>query len=110
MNYPAFVRTAAVVLSTAVLSSAALAQTPPTMTDTAPLPATERDSHGAVILMDQPVLAQREAMKAAAERSAVDTRAMGAGPARVLQRVFTQEEINQQRAVEGGKPNRVTPQ
>ncbi|QJW83267.1 hypothetical protein HK414_00360 [Ramlibacter terrae] len=110
MKNPAFVRAAAVVLSTAVLSSAALAQTPRTMTDTAPLPATERDSHGAVILMDQPVLAQRAAMQAAAERSAVDTRAMGAGPARVLQRVFTQEEINQQRAQEAGKANRVTPQ
>jgi len=112
MKYPAFVRAAAVVLSTAVLSSAALAQAPtsPTMTDTAPLPASERDSNGAVILMDQPVLAQREAMQTAAERSAVDTRAMGAGPARVLQRVFTQEEINQQRALEAGKPKRVTPQ
>ncbi|MGV3570510.1 MAG: hypothetical protein ACO1PB_07915 [Ramlibacter sp.] len=109
MNYPAFVRAAAVVLSTAILSPVALAQVP-TMTDTAPLPATERDSNGAVILMDQPVLAQREAMRAAAERSAVDTRAMGAGPARVLQRVFTQEEINQQRALEAGKANRVTPQ
>lgn len=109
MNYPAFVRTAAAVLSTAVLSCAALAQTTPTMTDTAPLPASERESHGAVILMDQPVLAQREAMQAAAERSAVDTRAMGAGPARVLQQVFTQEEINQQRALEAGKPHRVTP-
>ncbi|RYY84257.1 MAG: hypothetical protein EOO24_37875 [Comamonadaceae bacterium] len=113
MRSQAFVRAAAAVLSTALLSSGAvLAQSQPqpqTMTDTAPLPASERDSTGAVILMDQPVLAQREAMAQAQERSAVDTRAMGAGPARVLQRVFTQEELNQ-RASDAGKSPRTTPQ
>ncbi|HEY8355967.1 MAG TPA: hypothetical protein VIL30_00795, partial [Ramlibacter sp.] len=76
MKHLALVRAAAAVLSTALVSGAALAQSAPTMTDTAPLPATERDSNGAVILMDQPVLAQREAMQAASERT-VDTRSMG---------------------------------
>ena len=94
MKYSAFVRAAAAVLSTALLSSGAvLAQAtqpqPLTMTDTAPLPASERESVGAVILMDEPVLAQREAMQQAAAR-APDTRAMGAGPARVLQKQLTE--------------------
>lgn len=93
MKYSAFVRAAAAVLSTALLSSGAvLAQTQPqplTMTDTAPPPASERNSVGAVILMDEPVLAQREAMQQAAAR-APDTRAMGAGPARVLQKQLTE--------------------
>lgn len=115
MRYQAFVRAAAAVLSTALLSSGAvLAQSvqphPHTMTDTAPLPATERNSVGAVILMDQPVLAQREAMQTAQERSAVDTRSMGAGPARVMQRVFTQEELGQQKAIDAGSRSRTTPQ
>jgi hypothetical protein len=111
MRYQAFVRAAAVVLSIALLSSGAvLAQTaPPTMTDTAPPPATERNSVGAVILMDEPVLAQREAMQQAQERSAVDTRAMGAGPARLMQRVFTQEEIDNQRALDAANRSRNTP-
>jgi hypothetical protein len=39
---------------------------------------------GAVIMMDQPVLAQREALQQAMERSAVDTRSMGAGPSRLI--------------------------
>lgn len=64
---------------------------PATMTDTAPLPASDRDSVGAVILMDEPVLAQREAMARAQARSEVDTRTMGAGPAQVLRDVMLQE-------------------
>ncbi|MEJ5992197.1 hypothetical protein WG902_19500 [Ramlibacter sp. PS3R-8] len=82
----------------AAWSGAAVAQTqaplqpqPLTMTDTAPAPASERSSMGAVILMDQPVLAQREAMLAVKERSAVDTRSMGAGPARVLRDVQVEQ-------------------
>lgn len=103
MRSPAFVRAAAVVLSTAVISSGAvLAQTQPqpqTMVDTAPLPASERGSLGAVILMDQPVLAQREDMQRMAAR-APDTTSMGAGPARLLQRKATKEEIEFQRALD----------
>jgi len=95
--YQAFVRAAAVVLSTALLSSGGvvLAQTtepqPTTMVDTAPLPASDRSSVGAVILMDDPVLAQREAMEQMASR-APDTSAMGAGPAMLLQKTLTEPE------------------
>lgn len=99
MRYQAFVRAAAAVLSTALLGSGAvLAQPatsaplpqPRTMTDTAPLPASDRSSVGAVILMDEPVLAQREMMLQAQARSAVDTRAMGAGAAKLLRREATE--------------------
>lgn len=101
MRYQAFGRAAAAVLSTALLSTAALAQAQaPTLTDTAPLPATERDSLGAVIIMNEPVLAQREAMQQAQER-AVDTRTMGAGAARVLQRALTGNDIKQKKADDG---------
>lgn len=99
MRYQAFARVAATVLATALLSSGAvLAQTsqpqpqPLTMTDTAPPPAMERNSVGAVILMDDPVLAQREAMQQAAAR-APDTRSMGAGPARVLQQQLMERPL-----------------
>ena len=74
------------------------------MIDTAPAHASDRSSVGAVILMDQPVLAQREAMQAAKERSAVDTRAMGAGPARILRGI----KVEEQKATEPA-PQRTTP-
>lgn len=102
MRYQDFVRVAAGVLATAALAGGAFAQgkpDPTSMTDTAPNPAHDRNSLGAVIMMDQPVLAQREAMQAAQER-AVDTRALGAGPARVIRRVQTQDEIEFQRALD----------
>lgn len=109
MRYQAFVRAAAGVLATALLGVAAVAQTnvaqttqpePSVMTDAAPLPAQERDSVGAVILMDDPVLAQREAMAQAQARSGIDTRALGAGPPRILRRAQTPEEIEFQRALD----------
>lgn len=102
MRYPAFVRTAALALPAALLFCGAVqAQTPAptqpqplTMTDTAPLPAQERTSVGAVILMDEPVLAQREAMQQIQAR-APDTRSMGAGPVLVLPRPLTRQERRQ---------------
>lgn len=104
MRYQAFVRAAAGVLATALMGvGAAFAQTQPQpqiMTDTAPLPASDRDSVGAVILMDQPVLAQREAMARAEARSGVDTRALGAGPSRIMRRAQTQDEIEFQKALD----------
>lgn len=109
MRYQAFVRAAALVLPAAFLSAGAVhAQEsklpePRVMTDTAPLPATERESIGAVILMEQPVLAQREAMLQAMERSAVDTRAMGAGPARLLRKMEAKEEADRQRALDAAQ-------
>lgn len=93
MKNKAFVQAAAGVLAAAAMSGA-FGQTQPqpvTMTDTAPAPASERSSMGAVILMDQPVLAQRASMQAIKERSAIDTRAMGAGPARVLREVQVEQ-------------------
>ena len=104
MRYQAFVRAVAGVLATAVVGAgAALAQTQPqpqVMTDAAPLPPSDRSSLGAVIMMDQPVLAQREAMLAAQERSAVDTRALGAGPARIMREAQTRDELELQRALD----------
>lgn len=115
MRYQAFVRAAATVLSTALFASgAAFAQTkqpePLTMTDTGPLPATERNSLGAVILMDDPVLAQREAMLQAQERSGVDTRSMGAGPARLLRNEAREEALRIKRALEAADRQKGTPQ
>jgi hypothetical protein len=114
MRHQAFLRAAAGFLASAALltGGVAIAQTskpePVTMTDTAPLPATERESLGAVILMDQPVLAQREAMQQAQERS-VDTRTMGAGAARLLRDLQMKEELDRQRALEEAEKNRLPP-
>ena len=105
MRYRNFVRAAAGVLATAIIAGGAFAQAdqpqpqPLTMTDTAPSPAFERGSLGAVIMMDQPVLAQREALMQAQERSAVDTRTLGAGPARVLRDAILKEN-DRQRSLE----------
>jgi hypothetical protein len=104
MRYQAFVRAAAGVLATALIGAGAtVAQTQPqpeVMTDAAPLPATERSSSGAIIMMDQPVLAQREAMLAAQERTSVDTRTLGAGPARIMREATPQEELDLRKALE----------
>lgn len=113
MRYQTFARAAAGVLATALFGAgAALAQmqTPQVMTDAAPLPAAERSSSGAVIMMDQPVLAQREAMLAAQERSAVDTRTLGAGPARIVREATSREELEFQRALERAlRRDQITP-
>ena len=98
MRYPAFVRAAALALPVALLFGGAVqAQTQPqplTMTDTAPPPAQDRTSVGAVILVDEPVLAQSEAMEQLQARSpVVDTTSMGAGPARMTSRPLTKEEM-----------------
>jgi len=111
MRYPAFVRAAALALPAALFFSGAVqAQTPAptqpqptTMSDAAPLPAQERTSSGAVILMDEPVLAQREQMDQALAR-APDTRSMGAGPARLASRPLTKEEIDAVERGSGVKP------
>ena len=108
MRYQAFVRAAAGVLSTAFLAGAAIAQVQPrTMTDTAPLPPGDRSSVGAVILMDEPVLAQREALLQAQERTSVDTRTMGAGPARLLRGLADKQDAEQQRALDAAERHRL---
>jgi methenyltetrahydromethanopterin cyclohydrolase len=111
MKYQDFVRAAAGVLVTGLLAAgAATAQTttpqPITMTDTAVTPAHDRDSMGAVIMMDQPVLAQRAQMQAAQERSAVDTRAMGAGPARILRGLSTRDANGNERVLDPSELNK----
>ena len=111
MRYQDFVRTAAGVLATALLAgTGAYAQTkqpePTTMTDTAPTPAQDRASMGAVILMDEPVIAQREEMAAMRDRTAIDTTSMGAGPTRLMREVMTQEELKRQRALDAAERSR----
>lgn len=102
MNYQDFARVG-VLACALVAAGAATAQSkqpePATMTDTAPVPAQDRSSTGAIIIMDQPVLAQREAMQTAMERSAVDTRALGAGPARIQRKAVTKDEIEFEKAL-----------
>ncbi|HEY0822708.1 MAG TPA: hypothetical protein VGD76_02895 [Ramlibacter sp.] len=110
MKYQDFVRAAAGVLAGALLAGGAFAQSekpePLTMTDTAPAPASDRSSVGAVILMDEPVLAQREAMAIARQRTEVDTRALGAGPNRIMQRAMTREEVEFLKAIEEAERQR----
>ena len=114
MTVQDFARAAAGVLAGALLAGGAIAQTkepePITMTDTAPNPASDRASVGAVILIDQPVLAQRESLQQAQARSAVDTRAMGAGPNRIMQRSMTKDEVEFQRALDAAMRRHGTPQ
>src|SRR5690349_6893645 len=106
MTVQDFARAAAGVLAGALLAGGAIAQTrepepmttTETMTDTAPNPASDRGSMGAVILVDQPVLAQRESLQQAQARS-VDTRTLGAGPNRIMQRAMTKDEVEFQKAL-----------
>lgn len=98
MKYQAFTRTATAVLSAALMTTGAIAQTSaPTRVDTAPAPAEERSSLGAVVLMDDPVIARRDAMESMMARSAPDTRSMGAGPARILRQEKTKDDLDAQR-------------
>jgi hypothetical protein len=118
MTVQDFVRAAAGVLAGAVIAGGAIAQTtqtkqpePVTMTDTAPNPASDRGSVGAVILSDQPVPAQREALQQSQSHSAEDTRAMGAGPNRnPPQRAVTKDEVEFQRALDAAMRRHGTPQ
>ena len=113
MTVQDFARAAAGVLAGALLAGGAIAQTrqpePVTMTDTAPNPASDRGSMGAVILIDQPVIAQREALQQAQARTAVDTRALGAGPNRIMQRAMTKDEIEFQKALDAAMRERGSP-
>jgi hypothetical protein len=106
MKTMAIVRTAATVLVAAcggmafAQSPANPAPTPPVMTDVAPLPPQERGSHGAIQMADQPVLAKRAYLErlAAEQGSTVDTRSMGAGPARIMRREQTRTDLKDLRA------------
>ena len=93
MRNPTFLRAAATVLTVATFWGAAAAQTASaSRSDTAPPPAEDRNSMGAVVLTDQPVLAQKDAMTQA-RAAGPDTRSMGAGPAGLLRRTLTREEL-----------------
>jgi len=73
MQYRSPRQLVALVLAAVVSAPAAFAEgvpTPPVMTDVAPLPPQERSSIGAVVLVDSPVLAQRDAMRMSAVRYA----------------------------------------
>lgn len=89
MRKQVFLLAAAAVLTAGAASAQTLSAP---RSDTAPPPAEERNSVGAVVLMDQPVLAQKQAMEQALA-AGPDTRSMGAGPARVIRRVLTREEL-----------------
>jgi hypothetical protein len=114
MRYQTFVRAAAGVLATALFATGAtFAQTrqaePATMTDTAPVPAHDRSSVGAIIMMDDPVLAQRESFMQAQQRSGIDTRSMGAGPNRLTPKSMSKEEIRVQKAMDAAQRRKGTP-
>lgn len=74
---------AALSTGAALAQSGSTAPTPHVMTDAAPLPAQHRESLGAIVMPESPVLARREQLAPLA--TPPDTRAMGAGPARVLE-------------------------
>ena len=106
MKYPAFVIAAAAALAVSALATGpAVAQessatpTPPTMTDTGPPPASERNSMGAIVLMDEPVLAQREYLEMLA-RQGLDTRIMGGAPSQIIRKTQTKDDVRKQRALD----------
>lgn len=72
MKYPITFSAVALVLAAAagapVLAADEGKPTPPVMSDAAPLPAQDRESLGAVIFADEPVIAQREAYMMAQAR------------------------------------------
>jgi hypothetical protein len=80
MKTPAFHRAIALLLAGAACAGGALAQTGKTMKDVEPLPPEDRASIGAVVLTNEPVLAQKEQLPDTAQ-SRNPTSMMGAGPA-----------------------------
>lgn len=112
MRTQAFVRAAALALSTALLSAGAVwaQQAPRTLTDTRPMPAEERNSAGAIVLMNDPVLAQRAQMEQLLARTPQpDTRAMGAGPARIVRQVENREAAERKRDLDAAEERQGTP-
>jgi hypothetical protein len=100
MRTQAFVRAAATVLATTLLSAGAVLAQEATTTriDTAPPPAEERNSVGTVEV--EPVLAKKRYLDQLARSGEPDTRSMGAGPAKVLRRAQTDEDLKLQRALD----------
>jgi hypothetical protein len=100
MKYPATTRLAAWLLAGMACAGSAFAQSgSKVLKDTEPLPPEDRSSVGAVILINEPVLAQREQMtRLAQERN--PTSAMGAGPAVILRKEKTKSELESERVRE----------
>lgn len=97
MKYPAMTRVAALLLAGVACAGGALAQQgKQVMRDTEPLPPEDRSSIGAVVLTDEPVLAQREAMtRLAQERD--PTKMMGAGPAVIMRTEKSKADLEAER-------------
>jgi hypothetical protein len=97
MKYPATTRLAAWLLAGLACAGSAVAQQGSTvLKDTEPLPPEDRSSVGAVIMTNDPVLAQREQMtRLAQERN--PTSMMGAGPAVIQRKERTKSELEAQR-------------
>ncbi|MGE4240098.1 hypothetical protein [Ramlibacter sp.] len=91
----------AVVFGAAVASGGvALAQTSSKiMSDSAPLPAEYRSSNGAIVMMDQPVLAQREMMQQNLAATRLQTSVMG-NSAAAVKRTITVDELKAMGAAE----------
>lgn len=96
MKYRTLITSAALVLAAATGAPAVFAAeegkpTPAVMTDTAPLPAQDRSSTGAIILEDSMVIAQREAFQKANERTGLAT--IGRNALRATLRAQTRSEL-----------------
>lgn len=110
MQYQPLLKTAALVLAAGLAAPVALAQNAPTaptpqvMTDVAPLPASDRNSIGAVVLEDSMVIAQREqrdALQRAGERTGLAS--IGRNAIRATLREQTRSELAQARAQEAAR-------
>ena len=111
MQYQPLLKTAALVLAAGLAAPVALAQnaaptapTPQVMTDVAPLPASDRNSIGAVVLEDSMVIAQREhrmALQQAADRTGLAS--IGRNAIRATLREQTRSELAQARALEAAR-------
>ena len=103
MKYRTLIQTATIAVAVSIAAPVAFASdegkpTPAVMTDTAPLPAQDRGSQGAIILQDSMVLAQREAFQKANERTGLGT--VGRNALRATLRAQTQAELAQARQQE----------
>ena len=85
MNTPSIAFAAALLLALGgAQAQTAPTPTPKVLTDAAPLPAEDRNSMGAVVLQESPVLAQRDLVQTTVARNQqMMTSVMGAGPAPV---------------------------
>ncbi len=96
MKYPYITRIAALAAVLGTGGVLAQTQTPPVMTDVAPLPAEERSSTGAIVLEDSLVRAQREnAFQRSAAQTGVTT--VGRGVLRATLKAQAEADLAQVR-------------